>query len=126
MDNREYFDVIDAAVSATLQTRRVERDIEKRLALIEQIGDDVCANGTTIGFKKKFTNRGHMYTYAAVKRQSDGLWCITSTKFVDPISWDELVLFMISGAYPTTQYDIMVPYVEVETAQGDVETPTAE
>lgn len=127
---------ISEAIRAELLKRRVDREIERRLEIIETYGDD-REDGAVIKFEKrmpvgrqtwiagqvvsaadfnrafeqarKYADDGmRTYTYAGVR--VDGRWYLTgATEVENARTWDDLVMWMAGYCDPVTEIIDMYP-----------------
>jgi hypothetical protein len=103
----------DVQVKRVLEERRVEREVQRRLALVDGFGEDVYPEGTVITYKKKYvTTKDKDYTYAVIKNPN-GKWYSTGHDHVYGVTftWDELVEHWVTGPTP-----VEVVYIKPEGA----------
>jgi hypothetical protein len=96
LDTRE----VDARVAEELRLRRVDAETRRRLALVEEYGEDTYADGTVFRFTKHHYRDG-VYTYAILK--VGGMWYRTGRDCPNVgqrLTWDELVRWLAGGVDP--------------------------
>lgn len=106
MSTRQSF--VDSAVADRLAQARDEREIERRLDLIEAFGKDDYTAGTVFRFVKQFDDSGTVYSYAAIKA-GNSKW-YTTGKMVYGTDWEDFVLWLVSGKFPVewTELELMI------------------
>lgn len=107
---------VDVQIKAELQKRRDEREVAKRLALVDAFGEDPFDPGTVFTFVKKFAStKDKPYTYAAIKADEGDKWFITGHDCYQgtTLTWDKLIEFLVTGPYP-------VATVTVKVEGGDI------
>lgn len=95
---------VDAFLRARLEAQRTEEEVEAKLRIIEQLGDDIFDEGDVLRFMKNFD--GTVYKYAAIK--ANGMWYTTGPRG-QRFTWDEFKLWLVSGKYPTAGFEHLVP-----------------
>lgn len=103
---------VDTAVHAEMEKRRVEKEVERKLRLIDGFGVDSYNEGAVITFTKRFTTNGIEYKYAAIKVHD--AWYTTGPKAPKAYSWDELVTWLVAGEAPTTEVTLMLPITSMQ------------
>lgn len=106
----------DAMVAARLAARRADGLVNKKLAAIEAFGTDEFPEHAVIRFGKTMTNRQRepqRYMYAAIK--VDGHWYTTGPKG-QRYTWDELLVWLVSGDHPTRTFEVLQRADEWSTA----------
>jgi hypothetical protein len=97
----------DAKLANILAARKAEVELEKKLALVEQYGEDTFENGTILRFNKLFRKGGLAYEFAILK--AAGSWYATGAiNGWERGTWDGLVLSLVSGEYPVAPEEIIV------------------
>jgi hypothetical protein len=97
----------DALVTARLAARRADALVQDKLAAIEAFGADTFPEHTVIRFGKTMPNRTgepQTYTYAAIKVV--GHWYTTGPKG-QRYTWDELLVWLVSGEWPTLTFEVL-------------------
>lgn len=94
---------VDSILAQELETEKLAKAVENKKRLIADFSDGSNYTvGDVIGFQKQFDNKpGITYTYVAVLAHND-TWYTTS-RWAQPMTWSELVLWLVSGDNPTTQ-----------------------
>ena len=71
------------------------------------MGPDSYNDGTVICYRKRFTSQGKAYIYAAAK--AHGIWYTTGLvgKVSQPLTWEKLTLWLVSGQYPTATFEVL-------------------
>jgi hypothetical protein len=109
MTTNSAYSAIDAAVAAQLSEARNEREIRAKLGLVEDYGLDLHPDGTKVAFTKTFAIEGRdltrTYSYVAIK--AGGSWYTTGPAGRRQ-SWDEFVLWLVSGPEPTRADSVML------------------
>ena len=90
---------VDLQLRLEMEKRRLEEEVERKRQIVERLGDDIFDEGDVLAFTKQFTKDGMVYSYAAIK--TNGLWYTTGPRG-NKYTWDEFVLWLVSGDVPTT------------------------
>lgn len=94
--------------AATVERDLLEKEVARRLALIDAFGDDPYMHNDVIRFVKMHDVQGERraYTYAALKVEDR--WYLTGVTYHvgvvrprKPLSWDELIEFIVGGEHAT-------------------------
>lgn len=101
---RERINFVDEAVRKHLDKIEDEAEVQRRLQMIEDFGNDTYKDSTVFVFPKKFTWDGTTYTYAVLK--ANGKWYMTGRADRSGITWRELAIWLVSGQCPTTAEDL--------------------
>lgn len=116
---------VDQKIKQEMEKRRVEKEVARRLDLVDSYGVDNYDPGTVIVVEKEFTStRGKPYTYAIIKAAEGDKWfstghdCVAGTTF----TWDGLVEWLVTGEFPVTS--ILVK--DAGGARVPAETPREE
>jgi hypothetical protein len=107
----------DALVAARLAARRADALVGEKLAAIEAFGADEFPEGTVIRFDRTMPNRKRepqRYMYAAIK--VEGHWYTTGTKG-QRYTWDELLVWLVSGGHPTRTFEVATKWSEWASAK---------
>lgn len=88
-------DSVDMKVAQAIQAKKDQEELTRKLALVEAYGDDVYEDGTMVRFTKEFANSDLEYVYVAVKCIDK--WYLTGTINKQGHSWEEFVMFLVSG-----------------------------
>lgn len=118
---------VDTQIKAELRKRRDEREVAKRLALVDAFGEDPFDPGTVLTFVKKFASaKDKPYTYAAIKADEGDKWFITGHDCYQgtTLTWDGLIEFLVTGPYPVASVTVKVEGGDVYPSAGNV-YPTA-
>lgn len=104
---------IDAQVASVIKERRQKVQLEQKLALVEQYGDDGVENGTVLHFFKRYNADmardlpAGTYEFVALKVADK--WFLTGSLMgFTRGTWDQFVLALVSGDYPIAPDDIEV------------------
>jgi len=93
-------DTVDQKLRDEIEANKQEKKLEKKRAAINSIGPEPDSTDV-ISFVKQFDEGGTKYNYAAIK--ADNAWYTTGSCGGNKYnSWDDLVLFLVSGNVPTT------------------------
>lgn len=118
---------VDTKIKVELQKRRDEREVAKRLALVDAFGEDPFEPGAVLTFVKEFAStKGDPYTYAAIKAAKGDKWFITGHDCYQgtTLTWDGLIEFLVTGPYPVASVTVKVEGGDVYPSAGNV-YPTA-
>lgn len=83
-----------------MQREALQKELDRKRALIADFGQDNYEEGTVIHFEKYFPQQGDKakrYLYAAIK--CDGRWFTTGPKATAGFTWTDLVLWLVE--HPT-------------------------
>jgi len=116
-------DLDDRLRDALLQVD-TDSELNARLAIAQRFGNDHYGEGTVIRFQKELPSRitrgnFELYTFAAIKANSRWYLTTQADRF-KPMTWRELLLFLVSGDRPTTRFTQMTPLVGVGTREDAV------
>lgn len=89
----------DIELARRLREEKTQEEVEYKLGLVERIGEDVFAEGTVFKFTKGFQGSPIQYSYAVIK--TNELWYTTGPRSPKGYTWDELVLWLVSGTPAT-------------------------
>jgi len=89
----------DLQLRVQMEKRKLEEEVERKRQIVERLGDDIFDEGDVLAFTKQFTKDGMVYSYAAIKAGDS--WYTTGPKG-GKYTWDEFVLWLVSGDVPTT------------------------
>src|SRR6185369_340411 len=99
----------DQRLAEQLAATRLEEELARKTQILADLGADTFGQHTVIRFDKTFAKDGTVYTYAAIK--VDGHWYLTGTvaggNGGGRHTWDELMLFLVSGPEPTTTFEVL-------------------
>jgi hypothetical protein len=85
-----------------MRERALAEEVKRLQECAARLGEDIFKNDDVIRFKKKFTEGGIDYTYAAIK--AGGQWFLSGPRNAAiSFTWDELVMWMIKGV-PVERY----------------------
>jgi hypothetical protein len=107
----------DALVAARLAARRADALVSDKLAAIEAYSNDDFPEHTVIRFGKTMPNRQRepqRYMYAAIK--VEGHWYTTGPKG-QRYTWDELLVWLVSGDHPTRTFEVATKWSEWASAK---------
>lgn len=95
---------VDQKIKQEMEKRRVEREVARRLDLVDSYGVDNYDPGTVITFEKKFPSSTKVYTYAVIKATEGDKWFSTGHDCVagTTLTWDGLVELLVTGEFPVT------------------------
>ena len=97
----------DERLRGELEGRRAQKLYEKKIALVDQYGEDNFENGTILKFGKLFDKSGTYYNYAVLKTNNQ--WYSTG-KILNFVrgSWESLVLALVGGKFPVHLEDVII------------------
>jgi hypothetical protein len=100
----------DQQLAERLAAARLEEELARKTNFLADLGADTFDEHTVIRFDKILPSAAarvatvRTYTYAAIK--VDGHWYLTGT-IAGRYTWDELMLFLVSGPEPTTTFEVL-------------------
>jgi hypothetical protein len=107
----EQVSFVDAEVRRRMEEDISQVEIEKRLQMIRDFGDDVYDDGYVFRLTKRFVEGGTAYTYAAIKATNDKWY--TTGKMVYGVDWVDFATWCVSGKFPVAFTDLE-PMVTLE------------
>ena len=118
-------DDLNQRLRAAILSRGTDDELRKRVEIANRFGEDTYPEGQVIRFVKALpvprsvvVADGTMrdYTFAAIK--VGPRWFLTQQKLgtQSPMTWPELVLFLVSGDQPTLSFEVLEPSRSVGTA----------
>lgn len=97
----------DAILAEEMAEKRLQAEVDKKKQVLETLGEDNFEDKSVITFTKKFGPDSIEYAYAAIK--IGGVWYTTDANSSRPRSWNDLMMFLVSGPVATTRFTVMVP-----------------
>ena len=95
----------DQRLAEELAAEKLTVEVESKKDMIRALGADTFDQHTVIRFDKRFEGTDTVYTYAAIKIGSR--WYLTGSVHGSRFTWDELMLFLVSGSEPTTTFEVL-------------------
>ena len=96
---------VDLDLENEMTKRRHARLLAEKMKLVDALGEDTYDEGTVLLFTKKFEGSPKEHTYVVLKvadkwHSTDGC--------SHPRAWEDLITWMVSGAYPVTSFTKLV------------------
>lgn len=109
--------LIDAQIRRRLEAERVTAEVERRYALLKDYGDgSLFSDGQVLSFERTFIGSDQVWRYAAVR--SGGRWWLTGAKSPQGLTWEQLVLWLVSGDVPVSPDRVVVWLGQTISLQG--------
>lgn len=101
----------DKQLAERLAAARLEEELTHKTQIVADLGADTFRDEDVIRFTKQFDggDNGTVYHYAAIK--VGRYWYLTGSiaggNGGGRYTWDELMLFLVSGPEPTTTFEVL-------------------
>jgi hypothetical protein len=104
---------VDVLLAEALRLKEEQAELDRKLQLVQEYGEDVYEYGAVFTFDKQFTPTGIAYTYAVIKAY-DGKWYTTGPRSPKGYTWQELAVWLVSGQVPVpfSTLERMIPASE--------------
>jgi hypothetical protein len=106
---RTYKDMMtaqDVELLKALRQKKLDALKARKEAIIAAFGDDGFQDGAVVTWVKTFEQEGKKYTYVALKGGEQ--WYVTGK--ARAMTWEELLVEIVSGPFPADKVDLMVKY----------------